>query len=146
VTLSQVHDPRAGDAWRFDAGMVIEHFPGVQWVAWVTPDTALVPFVGRDTTFHLDPELIRQAHFQLHSTLSAIQDRWTDAYLLDVFLPVRQGRDSTAILLGEVRIDSLWLKRHSMVGGNLSITLANDNENRLVLNALPDSLAPRWMR
>jgi signal transduction histidine kinase len=144
VNLTQVHDPGTGEAWRFDAGLVLEHFPGVEWIAWVPSDSSSLPFMARDTTVRLDPDLIRQARF--HSTVSAIQDRWTDAYLLDVFLPTRQSGDRSGVLVGEVRVDSLWLKRHSMIGGNLSIQLIGDRGQHVMLQSTPDSLAPPWMR
>jgi signal transduction histidine kinase len=144
VNLTQVHEPGVGEAWRFDAGLVLAHFPGVQWIAWVPSDSSSAVFMARDTTLRLEPELVRQARF--HSTVSAIQDRWKGAYLLDVFLPARQSDDRSGVLVGEVRVDSLWLKRHSMIGGNLAIRLVGDDGRNVVLQAAPDSLAAPWMR
>ncbi len=144
--LWQMRGTSREDAWSLDAGLVMDRFPGVQWLAWVARDSSEQRFVARDTTARVPPRVLRQAQFELNAPANTILDRWSDAYELDVFVPVRSVRDSLAIIVGEVRVDSLWLKRNALLSGDLSITLLAENGRRLPLRVLPDRLAPSWMR
>ncbi len=134
------------DAWAFDAGFILDRFPGVQWIAWVSRDSSALRFVARDTSARIPPRVLGQARFELNAPANAVRDRWSDAYQLDVFMPVRAAGESLSVLVGEIRVDSLWLKRYAMLSGDLSITLASESGRRLALRALPARLAPPWMR
>ena len=146
ATLGPTRPRGPDDTWALEAGSVLERYPGVQWVAWVPRDSTGLRFVARDTTARLDPALLAQARFRLGAPTNAILDRWTDAYRLDLFQPVRFARDSLAILVGEIRVDSLWLQRNAMLGGGLAIDLIADDDRRLPLRRVPAELAPAWMR
>ena len=145
-TLWQIRGRSRDDSWAFDAGAILDRFPGIQWIAWVAPDSTASRLVARDTTVTVDPGVLRQGRFRLSAPASATLDRWTDAYQLDIFMPVRSANDSLGVVVGEIRVDSLWLKRNAMLAGNLSVTLQSEEGRPLALRPLPDSLAPAWMR
>ena len=141
----QVHDPDLSETWLLEAGMVFDHFAGVRWIAWVTEDSTRVAFAGRDTSDRMDPEKLHQARFQLTSGAASYHEHWTDAYELDVYQPVHLPNGKQAVLVGELRMDSVWMARQPGHAGFRTIYLENDQDGRVVLLDMPSDLAPSWM-
>jgi sensor domain CHASE-containing protein len=86
----QLHGLLEPQAWRTDSRLLLDHFTGIQWIAWVPTDTSAIRFVGRDSTVRLDPEALAESRVLLRAPVPKVTDRWDDAYRMRVFLPVRQ--------------------------------------------------------
>lgn len=144
--LWRVHDPDSSLTWPVEAGILLEHFPAIRWVAWLTADTAVLAFVGRDSTASIDPELLWHARLQLTSTASETRERWTDAYEFNTILPVRTDDGGLGALIAEFRFDSVWVSRERTLVGIRTARLVGAEGQTVLLKSQPDSLAPPWMR
>ena len=140
----EIHDPVISKTWPFETGVVLGQFTGVRWIAWV-PREGGVTFVGRDTSARIDAQLLKQARFQVNATTPAFRERWKNAYDFDVLLPVRNARRPIGVVVGGIRIDSLWLARQPTFSGFRTVRLLNESDQPVVLHNMPDSLAPTWM-
>lgn len=142
----RVHNPDSSDTWPVEAGILLEHFTAVQWVAWLTADTAVVAFVGRDTSERMDPQLLWEARLQLNSTATESRERWTDAYEFNTILPMRVDDGSLGALVANYRFDSVWVSRERTLMGIRTARLVSEQGQSVELLTFPDSLAPSWMR
>ena len=142
----QIHDPDHSQTWLLEAGMVLDHFTGVRWIAWVTADSTRFAFAGRDTSDRMNPEKLRQARFHLTSGVASYHERWTDAYELDVYQPVHGPNGQQGVLVGEIHMDSVWMARQPGHAGFRAAHLENDQGGRVVLRDMPSDFAPSWMR
>jgi signal transduction histidine kinase len=142
----QIHDPDLSQTWLLEAGMVLDHFSAVRWIAWVTADSTRLRFAGRDTSDQMDPDKLHHARVQLTSGVVSYHEHWTDAYALDVYQPVHLPNGKHGVLVGELRMDSVWMARQPGSVGFRSVTIESDQGGRVVLRDLPSDLAPSWMR
>src|SRR5678816_3754215 len=46
----QLHGLLEPAAWQTDVRLLLDHFTGIQWIAWVPRDSLRIRFVARDTT------------------------------------------------------------------------------------------------
>lgn len=138
--------PDRGSTWPVEAGIVLNQVSSVRWLAWFASDTSAPSFVGRDTASMMPDEALAQARFQLRSTAKAYHENWTDAYEYQAFLPQRSLTGSIGVVVGEFRIDSLWLASQPAMTGIRTCRLYAPDGHAITLRALPDSLAPDWMR
>ena len=142
----RVHDPDSSETWPAEAGILLEHFPAIRWIAWVSADTTVLASVGRKGPASVDTLLLRQARLQLGAPTNSFVDRWTDAYEFNVTLPLRTGVGKVSALIAEFRFDEDWVARERVITGFRSIRLIADKGESVHLVSLPDSLAPPWMR
>ena len=142
----RVHDPDSSETWPAEAGILLEHFPAIRWIAWVSADTTVLASVGRKGPASVDTLLLRQARLQLGAPTNSFVDRWTDAYEFNVTLPLRTGVGKVSALIAEFRFDEDWVARERVITGFCSIRLIADKGESVHLVSLPDSLAPPWMR
>lgn len=144
ATFWQLHGVMPEGPWSFQTRMTIEHFPGIQWIAWVPPDSARTRFLARDGADQPDPALLSAAWARRAEPSALIRERWGQALDLEVFLPVG-SRESVGMLAATIRVDSLWLREHASSTGSLSVRLTSDHGRELVL--LPASAgAQDWTR
>jgi len=139
----QLHGLLEPGAWRTDTRMLLDHFPGIQWIAWVPRDSVRIRFVARDSTARLDPRVLSRAYLQLRSPAPAVTDRWSDAYQLDVFIPLHP-RDRQGLMAAEIRIDSTWMG-HETPNPSMSLTTYSDRGDRVVLLRNDASKTAPWM-
>lgn len=146
ATFWQLHGLLPEAPWQFDTRETIDHFPGIQWIAWVPADSAQLRLATRDTTVRVQPDSLRQARSQATTTAPVIQDLWSDAYQLRVFLPVGSPSESVSVLVAGIRVDSLWFQQRSPANQGLAITLSSEKGDAVVLRRAPEGSAPRWMQ
>ncbi len=146
TTLVQSGAVGGAPAWPLQAGLILQEYPGLDWVAWVLPDSSVRGFVGRDTSVSMDPEVLRQTRFQLASQATTIHERWNDAYEYHVFAPVTVDTIRMGVIVAQARVDSLWLRRQPSLMGTYTVQLLGEDDRLIPLRVVPDSLAPPWMR
>lgn len=140
----------AGDAgmreWPQQADLILQEFPGIDWLAWVGPDSTIRQFTPRDTSASIDDEVRRQAEFQLGTQATAVHERWRGSYEYHVFIPMRADSTRLGVVVGLMHVDSSWVKRQPSLLGLYSVNLLAENGRPIALRSVPDSLAPDWMR
>ena len=146
ATFWQLHGLLPEGPWQFDTRATLDHFPGIQWIAWVPADTSKMRLAVRDTTVRVDPEALRQARSPSATAAPLTQDLWSDAYQLRVFLPVGSPSESVGVLFAGMRVDSLWLQEREPANHGLSIMLSSEKGDSVILRRAPDSSVPRWMQ
>jgi len=145
ATFWQLHGLMSERPWSYHTRVTMEYFPGIQWIAWLPPDSTRARFLARDGTARPEPGVLGAARRLGAEPSPLIQERWGEAFDLRVFLPVGSPHESVAMLAGAIRVDSLWLREHMPPTGNLSVKLTSDKGRELVLRAAPAG-APHWTR
>jgi len=143
ATFWQLHGVTPERPWSFHTRVTMEQFPGIQWIAWLPPDSARTRVLARDGAARLEPGILGAARRLRAQPSAHIQELWGDALDLQVFLPVGSPHESVAVLAAAIRVDSLWLREHTPPTGNLSVKLTSDKGRELVLRAAPVG-APDW--
>lgn len=138
--------PDRAATWPVEAGIVLNQVGSVRWLAWVASDTSAPAFVARDPVATMPEEALTQARFSLRSTAKSYHETWTDAYEYQAFLPQRSLAGNIGVVVSEFRIDSLWLASRPAMTGIRTCRLFSPEGQVVTLRALPDSLAPDWMR
>jgi len=146
ATLWQLHGVLDEGAWQLVTRNTIETFAGIRWIAWVSADPAQTRFIARDPTVAVDPEVLRRIRLRLAEPSAEIQERWSDVYDLDVFLPVGSPGKRVSMLAASIRVDSLWLRSLAPSAENLAISLTSDQGQQLVLRHASAARVPRWMQ
>lgn len=144
ATFWQLHGLLPDGPWQSDTRMILEHFNGIQWIAWVPADSTKTRFVVRDTTVRVDAEEIGLARLQRAAASALIRDNWSSAYELHVFLPVGSPSESVGVLAARIQMDSLWLKKRTPAARSLSVKLTSDKGEELLLRQGAGP-APEWM-
>ena len=145
ATFWQLHGLLPEQAWDFDTRLAIRSFPGLRWVAWVPADSTRTRAVVRDTTVRIDPSALRLAREQRAAPTHVIQERWSDAYELEMLLPVGSPGESVSVLAASIRLDSLWFRKHAPAADNVSLSLRSDKGDRVVLRSASVQ-SPPWMK
>lgn len=132
-------------AWPLQAGLVLQENPGLDWVAWVWPDSTVHGFCARDTAVRMDEHVLRQAQFQLQTPARAIKERWGDVYEYHVFIPILVDTTRMGVVVGQVRVDSMWVRRQPSLLGATTMIVLGEDDRPVPLRIVPDSLAAPWM-
>ncbi len=132
-------------AWPLQAALILQEHPGLDYVAWVWPDSTVHGFCGRDTSVRLEEDVLHQAMFQLQTPVREIQERWGDSYQYTLFIPILVDTTRMGVVVGQVHVDSLWVRRQPSLLGATTMILLGEDDRRIPLRQVPDSLAAPWM-
>lgn len=142
ATLWRLGGAQDGPGWESAAQRTLASFPGIQWVAWVPGDATRARFLARDPALRTEPEALGRIRMRFARPSPAIEERWTDAYELDVFVPVGSNDRTAGILASSIRIDSAWLQGVAP----LAIRLTSDRGRSLDLQPSAAGRLPPWMQ
>ena len=142
----RVHNPDSSDTWPVEAGILLEQFPALQRVAWMTSDTTVLAFVGRDTTTRIDPELLWQARLQLSSSAALSRERWAGSYEFSTILTVRRNSGGLGAVIAEFRFDSSWVNREQTTNAIPAARMIAEDGHSVELRSQQITTAPTWMR
>lgn len=144
ATFWQLHgSPPDEVMWHSMARRTIETSPGIQWIAWVPDDSAPVRFTARDPAT-AESEVLRGIRMRRAGSSTEIQERWSDAYHLDVFVPVGSAGHGVGTLASSIRVDSLWLRNLAPAARSLPIRLTSDEGRQLVLPQAAGASVSAW--
>lgn len=141
----QLYGLRELPVWRFDTGMLIDNFPGIDWIAWIPAAGDSIRHVARDSSWTPSQELIADAVASIDKPGSEIVLRTDGVPLIRVLLPVRTPDLQIGALSAAIRPDSLLGPAHQ-TARNLAFTARTEEGHELFRRGTPAAQVPPWLR
>jgi signal transduction histidine kinase len=141
-----MHSPPDDEAWSLLARRTLKSNPSMRWIEWVQVDPPRTRFVARDPDVQIEPRVQRWIRAHLRPQTGGVQERWTNAYDVDVVVPVAAAAGGSGLLAASIRVDSLWLRGVAPESQGLAIDLISDQGRRLALRRSASEHVPLSMR
>ena len=134
------------EAWRFDIGMALQHFPGFARIVWVDSAGTDIRFLARDSSETASPELVEEARRHLQApALDYIADQ-SQTRALKLYLPVRTPQDSLGVLAGELETEALLGGDDETRNQLLACTIRGSDGRVLMATGEPAADTPAALR